>query len=182
MAVVESTGETSTADRLLVAARRSFAARGYEASSLDDIAADCGVRKQTLLYHYPSKETLLDAVIERTVKDLATYLDAAVSGVADPRVAVVDAALRIGSRQPELLEIIREVLRLGPPASARLLDAAAPDLDRLSGFMPRERVLGGVAIILGIATEVDALAAVGIEPSLGDLRRRRRVVLDYLGC
>lgn len=169
-----------TAERLLVAARRAFATRGYEAASLDEIAAECDVRKQTLLYHYPSKDDLLAAVVARTVEDLATYLDDAVAGATDPRGAVVDALFRVGGAQPELLEIIREVLRLGPPAATWLLEAGEPHLERLSAFVPRDRVLGGAAIILGMATEVEALGAVGIAPGLADLRRRRRVLLDYL--
>lgn len=171
---------SSTADRLLVAARQAFATRGFEASSLDDIAADCNVRKQTLLYHYPSKDDLLRAVIIGTVDDLAAYLNAAAAGAADPPGAVVDALFRVGHTRPELLEVIREILRLGPPASVWLLDAAEPHLERLGGFVPRDRVLGGAAIVLGMATEVEALATVGIAPTLGDLRRRRRILLDYL--
>lgn len=176
----QSGTQLSTAERLLLAARRAFATRGFAASSLDEIAADCDVRKQTLLYHFPSKDELLDAVIDRTVADLTVYLDKAVAGADDPRRAVVDSLFRVGTHQPELLEIIREVLRLGPPASTRLLDAAEPDLDRLSGFVTRERVLRAGAIVLGMATEADALASVGVEPTIGDLRRRRRVLLDYL--
>lgn len=163
-----------------MSARRSFATRGFEASSLDEIAAECQVRKQTLLYHFPSKGELLAAVIVRSVEDLAAYLNAAVSQSSDPRGAVVDALFRVGHVQPELLEVIREILRLGPPASTWLLDAAEPHLERLSAFVPRDRVLGGAAIILGMATEVEALATVDIQPTLADLRRRRRVLLDYL--
>ena len=48
-----------------VAATKLFATRGYEAVSLQAIADVVGVAKQTLLYHYPSKEVLRRAVIDQ---------------------------------------------------------------------------------------------------------------------
>ncbi len=45
---------------------RSFGTRGYDASSLDAIASELGVRKQTILYYFPTKEALLEAVIDRS--------------------------------------------------------------------------------------------------------------------
>ena len=58
-----TTGERrSTADRILVTAMAEFGTRGYEATSLDDLARLLGIRKQTILYWFPSKELLLEAV------------------------------------------------------------------------------------------------------------------------
>ena len=77
---VRSRRGVSRRDDILDAARNSFAKRGYEASSLDSIAADCGVRKQTVLYHFGSKESLLEAVIDRTLEEVSTALLAVVDG------------------------------------------------------------------------------------------------------
>ena len=178
MAVVAAPIRTS--DRLVAAALRAFAERGYEATSLDQIAVDCDVRKQTLLYHFPSKEALLAAVIDHTVDELAERLRAAGEGRADRRRALVDAIFRIGAERPELLELVREALSLGPPASELLLDAAGPFLDQLATGMPRDKVLQAAAMILGMATEADVLAAVGVEPTLAQLRRRRRALLAFV--
>lgn len=175
-----TTDGPSTADRLLVAALAAFADRGYEATSLDEIAVECGVRKQTLLYHFSSKDVLLGAVIDRTVAELSDRLRAAATGASDQRRAMVGALFRVGVERPELLEIVREVLRLGPPASVRLLDAAEPFVAQLATVIPRAKVLGVAAMIIGMATEADVLASLGVEPSRGHLRRQRRVLLDYL--
>ena len=77
---VRSRRGVSRRDDILDAARNSFAKRGYEASSLDSIAADCGVRKQTVLYHFGSKESLLEAVIDRTLEEVSAALLAVVDG------------------------------------------------------------------------------------------------------
>ena len=47
----------------------SFGTRGYEATSLDALAGELGVTKQTILYHFPSKEALLCAVIDRSAEE-----------------------------------------------------------------------------------------------------------------
>lgn len=57
------------ADRILNAATRLFAANGYKGTSLQAISDEVGVTKQTLLYHYSSKEALREAVLE----DLFTH-------------------------------------------------------------------------------------------------------------
>src|SRR5579885_719980 len=78
-AVRPEAGKVRTADRILDAALSSFATRGYEATSLDALAASLEVRKQTILYWYPSKEALLEAVITRSADELATVLNQALT-------------------------------------------------------------------------------------------------------
>lgn len=53
--------------RLLQAATRLFGARGFDATSLQAIADEVGIRKQSLLYHFPSKEALHAHVIEASL-------------------------------------------------------------------------------------------------------------------
>src|SRR5213078_3841448 len=52
------------ADQIRDAATQLFATQGYEGTSLQAIAERVGVTKQTLLYHYPSKDALRRAVLE----------------------------------------------------------------------------------------------------------------------
>jgi AcrR family transcriptional regulator len=53
------------AEQIRAAATQLFASVGYEGASLQAIAERVGVTKQTLLYHYPSKEALHRAVLEQ---------------------------------------------------------------------------------------------------------------------
>ena len=76
--------------RILDAALSQFGTRGFEATSLDAIAGELGVRKQTILYWFPSKDALLDAVVERTAADRANITgDLTFHGVTKP--VVLDA-------------------------------------------------------------------------------------------
>ena len=58
------TRSVDNAEQIRVAATQLFASVGYEGASLQAIAERVGVTKQTLLYHYPSKEALRRAVLE----------------------------------------------------------------------------------------------------------------------
>ncbi len=53
-----------TRERVVDAALSAFGTRGYDATSLDEVAAEVGVTKQAILYHFPTKEELLRASID----------------------------------------------------------------------------------------------------------------------
>lgn len=186
----------TTRDRILDVALPSFAGRGYEATSLDALAAQLGVTKQTILYHFASKTALLDAVIDRSAGELAHALEAALrsAGPGYARVeAVVRSVFRLASRRPELLGLVREVGRLGPPAATRLTDALEPLVERATAWLsaemdagmvrrhdPRLLLLAAYSSVIGMATEVEVLRALGEEPSARSLVRRRRELLAFL--
>lgn len=72
------------ADQIRTAAAQLFATLGYEGTSLQAIAERVGVTKQTLLYHYPSKDALRRAVLEQVFahwrERLPQMLEAVTSG------------------------------------------------------------------------------------------------------
>lgn len=78
-----------TINRILTAAFRLFFRRGYARVSMDEIAAEAGVTKRTLYNHFPSKDALTGAVMERQA-DLT--LDT-VQGWSDPDAATAAAFL-----------------------------------------------------------------------------------------
>jgi len=185
-----------TGERVLGAALESFGARGYEATSLDALAAGLGLRKQTILYWFPSKEALLEAVVDRAAADLAEALERSLAraGTGWARVeALVISVFRLSVRRPELLGVLREASRLGPPASIRLLAALEPLMDRATGFLraemdagrmreqdPRVVLVAAYSAVLGMATEVDVIRALGFEPTPRELVRRRNELLRFL--
>jgi TetR/AcrR family transcriptional regulator len=186
----------STRDRALDAALVSFAGQGYGSTSLDDVAREVGVSKQAVLYYFPSKAALLDAVVDRSAEELTAALEDALvrAGRGWARVeAVVRSVFRLALRRPELLGLLREVSRLGPPAAPRLMAALDPLVQRARGFLEIEMAEGRMRVtdsrllllsaystVIGMATEVEVLRALGEEPTLRSLARRRRELLDFL--
>jgi len=52
-------------DEILDQATRLFAERGYEGTSMGDLAEACSMRKASLFYHFDNKEALYAAVLDR---------------------------------------------------------------------------------------------------------------------
>jgi AcrR family transcriptional regulator len=75
--------EATTAD-LLDAARRLFAADGYNATSLEDVVAAAGVTKGALYHHFDSKRDLFRAVFENEERALARACHEAYRREPDP--------------------------------------------------------------------------------------------------
>jgi AcrR family transcriptional regulator len=185
-----------TRERILDAALDRFGTRGFEASSLDEIASDVGIAKQTVLYWFPSKDDLLAAVIERSADDLVVAAEAALRQAGDgfARVeAVVRAVFRPAVRRPALLGLLRELNRLGPDAADRLIERAGPLVERATAFLAAEMDAGRMrradprlvlsltyATVVGVATEPEALRAIGWEATPSGLRHLRAELLTYL--
>jgi AcrR family transcriptional regulator len=185
-----------TGDRILDEALAQFGTRGYEATSLDAIAVALGVRKQTVLYWYPSKHALLDAAIARGAEELHLALDAALqhAGPGLDRVdAVMRAVFRFAVRRPELLGILREVSRLGDAAAVDLGGRLQPLLDRAARFLDAEMDAGTIrrtdtrlvllflySAVLGVATDIGAQQALGIPTGVASLSRLRRELFAFV--
>ena len=186
-----------TRTRVLDAAVGLFGSRGYEATSLDQVAEASGVRKQTVLYHFGDKEGLLTAVIDRSAAELAAAMEQGLSRPGlegwDRIEAVVRATFRLAARRPALLGLVREVSRLGGPAAARLTAALEPLVHRATAFLedemtagrirrqdPRLVLLAAYSTVVGAATEVEVLRALGYPPTARSVALRRTDLLSFL--
>ena len=185
-----------TSDRILDAALAQFGRRGYEATSLDALAAELGLTKQAILYWFPSKEALLDAVVVRSADDLRVALEGALAGTPPGfgRVETVMATVfRFAVRRPALLGLVREANRLGPEVAARMEAGVSPLVRRAIDFLademdagtirradPRLLLLFMYATVVGVATEVEVQRAVGLVSSPGALRQLRRELFAFV--
>ncbi len=187
---------STTGERILDQALDSFGSRGYDVTSLDALAHDLEISKQTILYWFPSKEALMAAVIARSADELSDVLESALTNAGEgwDRVeAIVRSVFRLAARRPALLGLLREVARLGPPAATQMTEALDPLVARATGFLsdemdagrmrksdPRLLLLAMYSTVIGMVTEVEVLRALGEEPTARSLVRRRTDVLDLL--
>jgi AcrR family transcriptional regulator len=70
------TETTSRRDRILEAAMRHFAERGYRGTRVEDVANEVGVAKGTVFLDFGSKEGLFLEAFKRAVSLLPAWLDA----------------------------------------------------------------------------------------------------------
>jgi TetR/AcrR family transcriptional regulator len=73
--VQDKTRDLGGSTPLLESALRQFAAVGFDGASLQRIASDAGLSKSSVLYHFASKEALLDAALRPAVEDLAVLVE-----------------------------------------------------------------------------------------------------------
>jgi AcrR family transcriptional regulator len=69
-----------TRGAILEAAWALFSERGYEATTVDDILSKCGASKGSFYHHFPSKEAVLDAVVERSTQSAVDGVAAVLQG------------------------------------------------------------------------------------------------------
>ncbi len=187
----------TTRDRILATSLDLFGSRGVDAVSLDEIARAVGVRKQTVLYWFESKDALVDDVLAVAATELVVVIDAALRAAPDDPLdrvdAVVRAVFRPAVRRPALLGLIREVSRLESAQATRLREGLQSLIDRAVGYLAVEMDAGrlrrgdpglvaalGYATLTGIATEPEALRAVGWQPDAVGLRRLRDELRAFL--
>jgi AcrR family transcriptional regulator len=81
----------ATRSQLIAVARRMFAERGYEDTSIEAVLREAGVSRGSLYHHFASKEALFEAVAEDVETTVGTQTIAATAGADGPV-----AALRAG--------------------------------------------------------------------------------------
>jgi len=189
--------ERPTRDRILDEAVDLFGFRGVEAVSLDEIARAVGVRKQSVLYWFPSKEALVAAVLDTVADELVVVITAAIRASDDDPLVRIDAVIRAvfgpAVRRPALLGLVRELGRLDPELVERLRSRVAPLVEACVGYLESEMDRGRLrladprlvaalayATVTGIATEPEALETVGWTRDLAGLRRLRDELRGFI--
>lgn len=149
-------------EALLAVAAAAFAEHGFAGTRLETIASRTGLRRASLLHHFPSKETLYRATLEATIIDLGGL-------IRDARLDQGDYVERL-DRLGEV--IVRYFGRR--PAAARLLLREAMD------GAPFLRDGGWHAMLLALHGAADFLAA-GMADGAFVLQDARQLVLTIAG-
>lgn len=131
--------EVATTRRLLEAAERAFGAVGYAEAKLADIAAEAGISRPSLLYHYKSKYELYVAVVQTVFEDLGRALTEAMTSedVFEARLdRIVDRFRAFLEERPSVARLIlREVMHEQGPGHSIILKAAVPVLEMIERFI-----------------------------------------------
>jgi TetR/AcrR family transcriptional regulator len=184
-------------DQLLREAIRVFGTNGYDGTTLDEIAEAAGVRKQTLLYYFSSKEELFDACVE----ELSSFLVAKLELVLEEREqgwdrveSVLRSLMRLADDWPELPNFVREAARRGPHVVQQVADELEPLRKRAILFLergmeqgqfrtqdPRMLLFTLYTAIVGSLTEAGVLRAMGGgSVRRGVLRRREEELIQFV--
>jgi TetR/AcrR family transcriptional regulator len=194
---VSRTGGEKRRHELIEEAIRHFGADGYHGASLDAIAKAAGIRKQTLLYYFPTKEALLEACLAAAGQRLAEALTEALAGKEtywERAEAVIHAVFALAEQWPEFPMFVREAGRLGPEAFERFAAVLDPLRLRAISFLETGMKEGQIrrqdpalllftlyTAVVGSLTEASVLrAVVGEDKGRASLRRREKEVVAFV--
>src|SRR5215470_155811 len=108
-----SSGRDTRAE-ILASAERHFATRGYEATRLEDIATEVGIRRAAIFYHFGDKQELYAAVLDNIFGGWPDVLPSAGS-VAERLEASLRAWIDYIARRPSVARLIlREAANAQP--------------------------------------------------------------------
>src|SRR5215210_2664288 len=126
---VEQVRSQQRHQRILDAATRVFADKGYHASLVDEIALEAETSKGGIYFHFPNKQAIFMALLDRLAKMLRERIEDAESGERDP-LARAETALKVvletfgGHRRLARLFMV-EALGAGPEFNQRLVQIRA---------------------------------------------------------
>src|SRR2546423_9946492 len=83
-----SGASATTRDAILDAAERTFAARGFTATTIKQLAAEAGVNTALLYYYFADKETLYREMLRRLITRFAGQLTRQIEAPPTPEAAL----------------------------------------------------------------------------------------------
>jgi TetR/AcrR family transcriptional regulator len=136
----------STRVQILDAARQCFAQAGYSATSLNDIAAEVGIRRPSLLHHFASKEALYEEVFEQLLSDWFERLAASIEGTSkglEKVEQILNAGFGFFADNPTYVTLMRrEAIDGGSHLAIDLSAVLRPMFDEAVGYFEREMAAG----------------------------------------
>ena len=136
--------------QVLTVASELFAKKGFEATSIRDIATAAGMMSGSLYYHFASKEDLYIAVQDASISKIFNAVSGAIAGIADPWERLEAAAVAHAEAMLDRSGFRVLVTPLFPPG----LDAAVRD--QLVAQRDRfERMMDTVIADLPLPADID---------------------------
>ncbi len=194
----DRTGRPAVAQRILDQATRLFARHGFVGASLHDIAKAVGIRKPSLLYHFPSKDELRQGVLDQMLahwnEAVPRILRAATSGPEQFDAIAAEILTFFEDDHDRARLLLRELLdrpeEIAPLVALRVQPWAKIVCDYIRKGQEQGRVHKDVdpeayvaqvinLVLCGFATHGSIRALLG-DPPIGDVESATRLLREML--
>jgi len=159
--------ELSSRDKILDAAERLFAKRGYAGVGLSEVADVVGLGKSSLFHHFGSKAQLYAAVAARILRRIEEHLVRSLARGGDP-------VVRLERWLYELIDLLA-----ANPTYARMLLRSLFEDDELPGDLPEE--IDAQRAVEDVLRSVAALMREGMSVGLFRATNVQHLLLSLIG-
>jgi len=164
---------TAREDAIVVAVNRLLAEKGFDAMTVDEVAAEVGIAKASLYKHFPSKEDLAAAAMVRVMQRAQAFLDSLDTKRAPldllKAVARWTMVVQLAGEMPSLPSensSLRATLTTNKPYVDGLMDVS----ERLGNWIQAAQADGSVNPALPPIAVLYTLYARACDPVLGFLK------------
>ncbi|WP_171655537.1 TetR/AcrR family transcriptional regulator [Paenibacillus foliorum] len=127
----KSEGKKSVArEQLLVTASSLFFHKGFHAVGVDTIAAESGITKMTMYKHFPSKDHLIVAILERSDELYWEWFENTIHQIPEPEnqlIAIFEAVAKQHSSSPMSTFCLYQAVAVEFPFPEHIVNKAAVD-------------------------------------------------------
>ena len=160
-------------DAIVSAVNRLLAEKGFDAMTVDEVAAEVGIAKASLYKHFPSKEDLAAAAMVRVMHRSLAFLDSVGADIAPidrlKAVARWTMEVQLAGEMPSLPSE-NSSLRQNLTTNKAYVDGLMNVSDRLGGWITEAQADGSVNPVLPPLAVLYTLYARACDPVLGFLR------------
>ncbi len=171
-------GAPSTRDRLLAAATEEFAARGYDGTKVDRIAARARLNKAMVYYHFKNKQALYQAILLEQFRRVSTRVAEVRDRGGAPEVQLrafieaVASELLAESKFPSLW--LREVADGGRHLSAPVVSHMGRIVETIAVILAEGRAIGDFQAVNPFVTQIGIVAPLLFFAAAEPVRERFR--------
>ncbi|MDF2719178.1 MAG: transcriptional regulator, TetR family [Paenibacillus sp.] len=122
--------KSAAREQLLVTASKLFFEKGFHAVGVDTIATESGITKMTMYKHFPSKDHLIVAILERSNELYWEWFAHTIQGITEPErqlIAIFEAVAHQHTLSPQSTFCLYQAVAVEYPFPGHIVHQAAVD-------------------------------------------------------